>query len=230
MAAPLFAAFSAFATGWLCVRSSGIYAAMLTFAFAQIAWAIAFQWYDVTGGDNGMLGIWPSEWAAGTTALYYLSIVSTIVSLFVLRKALFAPFGYTLRACRDSPSRAVAMGINVRLFQWMGFVFSGIFAGLAGCLFAYAKGSVFPTTLDMSTSVDAIVMTLTGGINFLDGPAVGSVIYTSLKSEISRHTELWRAILGGIILFIVVAFPEGVLGFRSKMLERLGRRSPAANR
>lgn len=220
IAAPLLAAFGGLVTGWLCVRSSGIYLAMLTFAFAQIAWAIAFQWYDVTGGDNGMLGIWPSAWAAGSTALYYLAIIPTVISLFALRKALFAPFGYTLRACRDSPSRAVAIGINVRRFQWMGFVFSGIFAGLAGCLFAYAKGSVFPTTLDMSTSVDAIVMTLTGGINFLDGPAVGSVIYTSLKSEISRHTELWRAILGFIILFIVVAFPEGIMGFGNKILGR----------
>ncbi|MCB1556963.1 MAG: branched-chain amino acid ABC transporter permease, partial [Alphaproteobacteria bacterium] len=109
--------------------------------------------------------------------------------------------------------RARAIGLNIRGWQWIGLAFSGAFAGLAGGIFAYAKGSVFPTTLEIMTSLDAFVMTLLGGINTLSGPVVGSVIYTWLESEISRHTELWRAILGGIILAIVIFFPQGIVGF-----------------
>lgn len=221
LAAPLAAAAGGLAVGWLCVRSSGLYLAMLTFAFAQITWAIAFQWYDVTGGDNGILGVWPAEIFNSKTNFYYLTLVLCGVSILYLRHAIFTPFGYTLRAIRDNPVRARAIGIEPRRWQWMGLIFSGIFAGLAGGVFVYAKGSVFPTTLDVMTTLDALVITLLGGLNTLSGPVVGSWIYIWLESEISRHTELWRAILGSIILAIVVFFPQGIVGFLDETYRKI---------
>jgi branched-chain amino acid transport system permease protein len=213
VAAPLAAGLGGLVFGWMCVRSSGIYLAMLTFAFAQITWAVAFQWYDVTGGDNGILGVWPSDLFNSKTYFYYLTLTLSGLSILFLRHVIFSPFGYTLRAIRDNPVRARAIGIESRRWQWAGLTFSGLFAGLAGGVFGYAKGSVFPTTLDMMTTLDALVITLLGGINTLAGPIVGSGVYIWLESEISRHTELWRAILGFIIITIVVFFPQGLVGF-----------------
>ena len=213
LAAPLAAGLGGLIFGWVCVRSSGIYLAMLTFAFAQITWAVAFQWYDVTGGDNGILGVWPAEIFNSKTNFYYLVLGLCGVSIMMLRHIIFSPFGYTLRAVRDNPLRARAIGIETQRWQWIGLTFSGLFAGLAGGVFAYAKGSVFPTTLDVMTTLDALVITLLGGINTLSGPVVGSAIYIWLESEISRQTELWRAILGMIIISIVVFFPQGIVGF-----------------
>lgn len=228
MAAPLAAGLGGLAFGWLCVRSNGIYLAMLTFAFAQITWAVAFQWYDVTGGDNGILGIWPARIFDNKTYFYYLVLGLCGLSIIALRHVIFAPFGYGLRAIRDNPLRARAIGIEVRRWQWMGLTFSGLFAGLAGGVFAYAKGSVFPTSLDMMATMDALIITLLGGINTLSGPIIGSVIYIWLESEISRQTELWRAILGLVIIAIVVFFPQGIVGFiqdkwRNKQIKFFGK-------
>ncbi len=223
LAAPIAAVLGALVFGWFCVRSQGIYLAMLTFAFAQMVWAVAFQWYGVTGGDNGLLGIWPSQWASNKAAFYYFVLALSGASIFILRHMIFSPYGYSLRAVRDQAKRAEAIGLNARVLQWMGLGLAGAFAGLAGGLFVYSKGSVFPTTLDINTTLDAFVMTLIGGLNSLSGPLVGSVVYTWLKSEISRQTELWRLVLGVIILSIVIFFPQGIVGsFNQWLTKRKG--------
>src|SRR5207249_2682831 len=102
-AAPLLAGLGGVVFGWFCVRLSGVYLAMLTLAFAQIVWSVAFQWVDMTGGDNGVLGIWPAAWATGKMAYYYLALVACVAGAMILRRMIYAPFGYALRAGRDSP-------------------------------------------------------------------------------------------------------------------------------
>ena len=174
----------------------------------------------MTGGDNGILGIWPAEWASNKMAFYYFVLALCGASIFILRHMIFSPYGYSLRAVRDQAKRAEAIGLNGRLLQWMGLGIAGAFAGLAGGLFVYSKGSVFPTTIDIHTTLDAFVMTLIGGLNSLSGPLVGSVIYTWLKSEISRQTELWRLVLGLIILSIVIFFPQGIVGSFNLWLQK----------
>lgn len=218
IAAPLAAIAGALLFGWFCVRSQGIYLAMLTFAFAQMVWAVCFQWYDVTGGDNGLLGIWPAAWASDKTTFYYMTLTLCGISVLLLRHFIFTPFGYALRAVRDQTKRAEALGLNARRLQWVGMGLAGAFAGLAGALFAYSKGSVFPTSLDIHTTLNAMVMTLLGGLNTLSGPLVGSVVYIFLESEISRISEVWRLILGLIILAIVLFFPQGIVGALNKRL------------
>lgn len=215
--APIAAGLGALVFGWFCVRLSGVYLAMLTLAAAQITWSVAFQWQDVTGGDDGILGIWPAEWASEKMAYYYLTLALVAASVYVIRRIVYAPFGYALRAGRDSQLRVEAIGINLKSQQWMAFVITGIFAGIAGGLYVYSKGSIFPDELHIARSVDGLIMVLLGGIQSLIGPIVGAVSFTMLEDLVTR-LDYWRIIFGGVILFIVVIAPEGLAGFARKIL------------
>ena len=221
--APLAAGLGGLVFGWFCVRLSGIYLAMLTLAFAQITWSVAVQWIAFTGGDNGILGVWPAPWASGRTAFYYLTLALSAGGVVALRGLHFAPFGLMLRAVRDSPLRAAAIGVDARLHRWLAFALAGAFAGLAGGLFAFSKGSVFPESLAITRSVDALVMVLLGGIQTLVGPLVGAFAFIGFEDAVKRIPELaggWRLILGGIVLVLVLAFPAGIAGFLARATER----------
>lgn len=217
--APVVAAIGAVIVGWFSVRLSGVYLAMLTLAFAQIVWAGVYQWDEFTGGSNGLTGVWPAEWLADKTAYYYLTVVLVAISLWALRRMLFSPFGYALRAGRDSFLRADAIGMDVKAMQWMAFVIAGAFAGVAGALFAFSKGSISPEALNVSRSVDGLVMVLLGGIQTLAGPVVGAISYTWLHDVMARSTEYWRALLGAVILILVLLFPQGIAGFFRQLLD-----------
>ena len=218
--APFVAALGALIFGWFCVRLAGVYLAMLTLAFAQIVWALAYQWDAFTGGSNGLTGVWPAPWLADKRSYYYLTLALVIGGVLLLRRVLFAPFGYALRAGRDSPLRADAIGIDVRRLQWAGFVIAGLFAGLAGALYAFSKGSIAPDTIAVGRSVDGLVMVLLGGVQTLAGPIVGAVTFTWLQDTVARNTDYWRALLGGVILLLVLVFPQGIAGFFGQWFER----------
>lgn len=210
---PLVAAAGALIYGWFCVRLSGVYLTMLTLAFAQITWAIVFQWDDFTGGSNGLTGVWPPEWASHGAAFYWIALAVCALGVYVLRRMLFSPLGFALRAGRDSALRADAIGIDVRRVQWVAFVIAGLFAGLAGALFVFSKGSVAPDTLSVTKSVDGLVMVLLGGVQTLAGPVVGAGAFTWLHDTVARNTEYWRGLLGVIMLVLVLLFPQGIAGF-----------------
>ena len=211
--AMLAAALAAVVIGWFCTRLGGVYFAMLTLAFAQIFWSIAVQWIDVFGGDNGILGVRSIEWLQSPAAFYYFALVVAAATLYLLRRLVFAPFGYILRAVRDSPLRSDAVGIHGRRHQWAAFVVAGLVAGLAGGLTAYQDGSVFPNDLSIAMSIDGLVMVLLGGIQTLTGPVVGAAAYHVLQAELLRHFEgHWRLILGIVIVILVVLFPNGIVG------------------
>ncbi|MCT4657413.1 MAG: ABC transporter permease [Cohaesibacter sp.] len=208
---PVVGAAGALVFGWFCVRLSGVYLAMLTLAASQIVWGITFQWQEFTGGDDGLLGIWPSDWASGETAFYYLALILCVGGVAFLRRVAYSPFGYVLRGGRDSALRAEAIGLDLKFHQWMGFTLAGSMAGLAGVIFAFSKGSVFPDILSIAQSVDALIMVLLGGIQSLFGPVLGAVSFVLLEDWVSR-LEFWRFIFGAIILVIVVAAPNGLAG------------------
>ncbi|KRC22623.1 ABC transporter permease [Acidovorax sp. Root217] len=210
--APLAAAAGALIYGWFCVRLSGVYLAMLTLAFAQITWAICYQWDGFTGGSNGLTGVWPAEWLSDKRNYYFLTLALVVGGVLALRRVLFSPFGYALRAGRDSVLRADAIGIDVKRMQWTAFVIAGLFAGLGGALFAFSKGSISPEALHVGKSVDGLVMVLLGGIQTLAGPVVGAVTFTWLHDTVARNTDYWRAMLGAIILILVLLFPQGIAG------------------
>ncbi|MCY1509938.1 urea ABC transporter, permease protein UrtC [compost metagenome] len=217
---PFAAAFGALLFGWFCVRLSGVYLAMLTLAVAQILWALAYQWDDVTGGSNGLIGLWPSAWLARGPWFYYVTLALCTAGVWWLRRLAFSPLGYALRGVRDSSLRAEALGMDTRRVQWAGFVAASFAAGIAGSLYAFSKGSIAPDVLAVSRSVDGLVMVLLGGLQTLAGPLVGAASYTWLQDAAARSTEYWHAVLGLAILALVMAFPEGLAGAAA----RLGRR------
>ena len=221
--APVAALAGALVFGWFCVRLSGVYLAMLTLAFAQIVWSIVFQWDSVTGGSNGLIGAWPPAWLADSQAYFHFTLGVVAAVLIAIVWIAHTPFGYALRAGRDSTLRAEASGIDVRATQWAAFAIAGVFAGLAGGLYAFSKGSISPETLAIPRSVDALIMVLLGGLNALAGPLLGAAAFVGLQDFLSRATEYWRADLGVAILLLVLAFPMGIGGGVQWLLARIRR-------
>ncbi|MBN9002078.1 MAG: ABC transporter permease [Rhizobiales bacterium] len=209
---PLLGLFGAIVFGWFAVQLSGVYFAMLTLAFAQIVWSIAFQWVDVTGGDNGILGVWPAALVATPARFYWLALAITALSVVVMRVLVCAPCGDALRATRDSGLRSEAVGINSKRIQWAAFVIAGTFAALAGALFAYLKGSVFPDNAGIALSVDSLVMVLLGGVETVSGAVVGAIVYKALSIWLVSYTELSKLVMGAVIVVLVVMFPKGIVG------------------
>ncbi|MGH7374274.1 MAG: ABC transporter permease, partial [Candidatus Rokuibacteriota bacterium] len=210
--APLVAALAAVVFGYFCVRLSSIYFAMLTLAFAQIVYAIAHQWDEVTGGDNGVLSVWPARWLASPGRYYYWALVATVLGIVLLRRVAASPFGLTLRAARDHARRAEALGVDIRTLQWTAFVVAGFVAGLGGAIFAFLKGSVFPVYTESPMSVQPLVMVLLGGVGSPAGPLIGAAVYKLLDTVITRYTDYWQLVLGAILVLLVLAFPRGIAG------------------
>ena len=173
--APLLAALGAFVFGWFCVRLSGVYLAMLTLAFAQIVWSVVFQWDAVTGGSNGLVGIWPSPWLAPKAAYYLLVLAFTVAGCGAAR-------AHAARADRPGAARAAATrrcapprsASACRACSGSPSSSPARVAGLAGSLFAFAKGTISPETLGIGKSVDGLVMVLLGGVQAVSGPWVGA--------------------------------------------------------
>jgi branched-chain amino acid transport system permease protein len=230
LAAPVFAGLAALVFGWFCVRLSGVYLAMLTLAFAQISWSVVFQWDTFTGGSNGLVGVWPAGWLTSKTAYYYVALLLCGLGIAFLWRVLFSPFGYALRAGRDSPLRADAIGIDVRHQQWLAFTLVGAVAGIGGAVFVFSKGSISPDVISIALSTDALVMVLLGGVETLTGPVVGAAIFTWLRDEVARRTEFWRAAMGLVILLLVLLFPQGVAGGVRQLVSRWRQRAAEAGR
>ena len=208
--APFAAGFAALVFGWFCVRLSGVYSAMLTLAFAQIAWSAVFQWDALTGGSNGMVGVWPAPWLSSKPAYYFLTLLVCASGIILLWRMIYSPFGHALRAARDSPLRAEASGIDVRATQWEAFAIAGLAAGVAGALYAFSKGSISPEALGIQRSVDGLVMVMLGGIQTLSGPVWGAALFTWLQDAAARNIDYWRAATGLAILSLVLILPNGI--------------------
>jgi branched-chain amino acid transport system permease protein len=226
--APLAAGLTAAAVGWVSVRLVGIYFGMLTLAFAQILWSIVYQWMEVTNGEIGILGIWPERWISDRRAFYFLTLTVSSLGILVMRRLVFAPLGYGLRAVRDSAGRADAVGIDGHRQKWVAFVVAGTMSGMAGALMVYHKGSAFPAYLDVQSSLDAFVMALLGGLQSLNGPVIGAVIYRSLKIVLQTNFYHWNMIVGAILVLLALFMPRGVSGLISDLASRRARRRSTA--
>ncbi|MCS6932062.1 MAG: ABC transporter permease [Acetobacteraceae bacterium] len=211
-AGPLFAGTLALLFGAALARMGGIYLAMLTLAFAQITHAVAFQWVELTGGDNGIVGVRPAWWASDRASYLLLAAALVLPAIWALRRVLSAPFGVLLRAARDSEPRALALGLPVVAMRVAAFALAGALAGLGGAVFAFSRGSVDPTLLAIPQSVDLLAMLLLGGVQAVAGPLLGAVALHGLKDAVMPLTDLWRLFLGLAILLLVLAFPRGLAG------------------
>ena len=194
-------------------RSSGVYLAMLSLAFAQVVWASASQWVSLTGGDNGLIGL---TFLAETPRWIFQTGLLTLclLSLLVFKRLVQSSFGAALQAGRDAPQRALASGLAVDKLNANIFFLSAGLAGLAGALWTISKGAVFPSVASIAQSVDALMMVLMGGVHHLWGSVAGSVFLKGLGAEMARHFEYWRGFLGLVIMLLVVFAPEGILGTR----------------
>jgi len=213
------AALIAVVIGFFSVRRSGIYFAMLTFAFQMLLYTVALKAIGLTGGDDGMTGLRPPGLLAAPSNYYYFALAWVLPSVYALYRLVNSPFGLTLRALRNNPLRVQYVGVNVRSHQLITFVVAGAFAGLAGALFAFSSGNVFPGWLNWTASATPIVMAVLGGVQSFLGPALGAAVYVVLEVTISGSTEYWPLFMGLIIMVLVLAMPRGLVG----LLER-GRR------
>ncbi len=215
--AMLAAAVAAFGFGLLAVRLSGVYLAMLTLAFAEIVSGLLTQEVGLTGGDNGVLGVWPD---VSKPVFCWLALGIGLAVLAWLRWLRETPFGVALAASRGHAARAEALGMPVARLRLAAIALSAAVAGLAGGMFAFAKGAVFPGYAGLGRSVDALVMVLLGGIGAASGPVVGAIAYTGLYDGLQAWLPYWRLVLGCLVLALVMAAPQGIAGLAARMRVR----------
>jgi len=212
-AAPVVAGLGALLFGVFIVRLTATYFAMLSLACGQIVYTIIFKWTSLTGGDNGLLNVWPSELFKTPIVYYYFTVAVVGLSLLALYGIVTSPFGYALRAVRENPRRASFVGVNVRRHQLMAFVLSGVFSGLAGGLFAFFNGSVFPDFGRFDKSFEPLVVALLGGVHSFFGPLAGAVGFKILETVIARQWPVyWPLALGTVLIAVIVLLPGGFVG------------------
>ena len=212
---------AAAAIGALIVRLRGVYFAMVTIAFGQVFYFIAFRWNTVTGGDDGLTG-WrrlPLELAGirldiqnHDTAFYYLALACFALSAGAMALLLSSPFGRTLHAIRENERRARFLGIAVERHLWLSFVISCAFVSLAGTLYALLNNFTDPRALRWDMSGNFVIMAVLGGMRSFWGPLVGAAVFVVLQDYVSSHTENWMSVVGLIFVLVVLFFPRGVLG------------------
>jgi branched-chain amino acid transport system permease protein len=213
--------------GPLITRLRGVYFAMCTIAFGQVFYFIAFQWRDMTGGDDG-LSAWHREpihfgFAAldiltSNKAFYYFVLAFFALAVAIMAFVLRSPFGRTLLAIRENERRARFLGIPVDQHIWMSWVISCAFVSLAGALYALLNDFVDPRALRWDQSGNFVIMAVLGGMRSFWGPLVGAAIFIVLQDYISSHTENWMSFVGLIFVVVVLFFPRGVLGIIRRKL------------
>ncbi len=194
----------------LTARMSGVYRAMLTLAIAQLLWSASYQWDGLTGGSNGLSSVWASPPFDNAKALFWLVLAVCLVVTVLVAWALRSRWGLQVRALRDSPQRAISLGLMPIRLRVASFAASAWVAGLAGALFAWCKGTVAPDVLAVHQSVNGLVMVLLGGLNTVTGALSGAVLWTLTQDWLMRHVVYWRAAMGVAILLMVVLLPKGV--------------------
>ena len=212
---------AAAAIGALIVRLRGVYFAMVTIAFGQVFYFIAFRWNSVTGGDDGLTG-WrrqPLDLAGirvdiqnHDTAFYYLALVCFALSVGAMALLLRSPFGRTLQAIRENERRARFLGIAVERHLWLSFVISCAFVSLAGTLYALLNNFTDPRALRWDMSGNFVIMAVLGGMRSFWGPLIGAAVFVVLQDYVSSHTQNWMSVVGLIFVLVVLFFPRGVLG------------------
>ena len=218
---------AAMVIGALIVRLRGVYFAMVTIAFGQVFYFIAFRWNSLTGGDDGVSGWKRQALDLGFTqinilgndkAFYYFVLLCFAVAVTLMWLLLRSPFGRTLLAIRENERRARFLGIPVERHIWLSFVISCCFVSLAGTLYALLSNFTDPRALRWDQSGTFVIMAVLGGMRSFWGPLIGAAIFVVLQDYVSSHTENWMSFIGLFFVLVVLYFPRGVLG----MLRRKG--------
>ena len=229
-AAPVVGAIVGLITGLVALRAVRLYFSLLTLAISQLLFSIVFQWYDFTGGDNGISITLPDQLNDYTT-LYYFTAAVVVVCLLLMFVIVRSPFGAALLSIRENRDRAASIGINVRAYELAVYTVASLFAGVAGGLFIMYQQQAYPEMLYWTANAQPVVVSLLGGTTTFLGPAVGALIYVSLDNAIAKQFPYqFDIILGAIVLGVVLAVPGGISDAPSVFLrlrERFHRREEA---
>ncbi len=215
VAAPFVAALGAMAIGWLSVRVTGMYFAMLTLAFGQLVFTLVLGWYSFTGGDDGLPVALP-DWMLMARNYYYFCLANVALCIWLIYRITKSPFGVALGAIRDNRQRAAYIGLNVRQMELRVFVVAGAFAGIAGGLRAPLQQMAFPSLLSWSQSADPVLMTLAGGIQSFIGPIIGAGVFVFTNFAVTSRFEYPLLVFGTLVLLIVLFLPDGIVGTLSR--------------
>ncbi len=213
LAAPVVAAAFAFVIGWFCMRTIRLYFALLSLAFAQLLYVIVFQWYEFTGGSDGIQGVPRPEILGSHANNYYFALAVTILCMLLMWFIVNSPFGWSLRAIRENTQRSQFLGINDRFYKVIAFTIAGAFAGVAGGLYAQFQKWADPELLFWTTSANPVLMSILGGMFNFVGPSIGAVTFVALREVIKVRTDYWPLVLGLVLLTMVLVLPGGIVGF-----------------
>ena len=223
----LFAGLTALILGFLCIRHTRIYFAMLTLCFGMMIYSLAWKWHTMTGGDDGLVGIprapleIPGILSIDMSSMgnyYYFVLIVCLLAIGLFYRIVNSPFGLTLQGIRDSESRIAFTGISVKNYRLIAFIIAGLYAGLAGALLPPLENTVTPPLAHWTHSAEPIMATLLGGIHTFAGPIVGAFVFYVIKDIIVRFTEYWLICLGAIVLALVMGLPGGVVSIFEKRL------------
>jgi branched-chain amino acid transport system permease protein len=212
--------------GLLVMRSKGVYFLMITLALSMVLWGLASNWQGLTGGHDGLSGITrpdlsPIPWNLGETSnYYYFVLIFFIIAVALMHFIVRSPFGVALLGIRESETRMSVLGYNVRLYKYLSFIVTGLFAGIAGILFAYYNGFVHPNLLGIGTSAKVLIMAILGGPGTLFGPLGGAAIIVFLENIMSAYSERWQMLLGAVYIVVVIYAPRGIYGPIGKLIRR----------
>ncbi|TMQ23862.1 MAG: branched-chain amino acid ABC transporter permease [Candidatus Rokuibacteriota bacterium] len=218
LAGALLAGVVALPVGWFSTRATGIYFAMLTLAFAQLLYTVAYKWRDVTGGSDGIAGVpktalfWGGPGLASPQAFYFLVAACVVLSLVLSLAVVGSPFGRALQAIRENERRFTSLGRDPRPFKLVVFVLAAVFAGLAGALFAPFRGFASPEVMFWVFSGQGLMMVIIGGIGTLVGPILGAMVFILIQEVLSSYTEHWMIFTGAVFVLIVIFLPGGLVG------------------
>jgi branched-chain amino acid transport system permease protein len=229
LAAALFAGLIAIAVAWVCTMASGVSFSMLTLAFAQLLYAVAFKWTAVTGASDGLAGIPKTPGPLGLTLFqtrtgYYFLVLACLAGAFVFCRALVAsPFGAVLRGIRENEAKTISLGYNTRLYKIAVVAISFALGGLAGALYSPFAGFANTDLLFWLFSGQVLIMVIVGGQGTLIGPIIGAAFFMLLQQVLSLYTESWALFFGLIFIGFVMFAPNGIWGLLDRRVRTRGR-------
>jgi len=210
--------------GLLVAHATGVYFLIITLALGMVLWGLAFRWVSMTGGDNGIAGIIRPDLGLPISlkdplTFYYFTLVFFMICLVLIIIFVRSPFGHSLKGVRESESRMKVLGYHTWLHKYLAYVIAAFFGGAAGVFWAYYNGFVSPYDMDLTASIEIILMVILGGPGTLIGPALGAGIIIFLKNFISAYTERWLLILGIIYIFTILYAPQGLMNLLKNWLK-----------
>ncbi|MGH7210097.1 MAG: ABC transporter permease subunit, partial [Acetobacteraceae bacterium] len=205
--------------GIIILRRRGLYFSLLTLAFSQIAFEVAYNWTNLTGGENGLQGV-PRPWLGGFAAFHIFTLATVVIGLWFLWRLAHAPFGRVLQALRDNEQRVQSLGYNPFLIKLQAFVIMAAVLGYAGGLLALMLRGAYADNLSWQHAGDALLMTVLGGVHQFLGPLWGAIAFILLEDRLSAVTENWWLLFAPIIIIFALASPEGLQGLAQRLFRR----------